>query len=349
MINYKNHLIDIQSTIKEALAKLDFLGLDAILFVVNAEHKLQGSLTDGDIRRGLLNGVAINELVSNVIQDNPAFLVKGKTDIYHLIDLRKNNFKIIPVIDDENTVINIVNFRYLRSYLPIDAIIMAGGRGQRLRPLTDTIPKPLLKIGDKSIMELNVDRLALFGVDDFWFSVKYLGNQIVDYFGDGKGKNREISYVWENEPLGTIGSVSKIDNFKHEHVLVTNSDILTNLDYEKFYLDFLENDADFSVLAIPYTVNIPYAVLETSNNNILDFKEKPTYTYHSNGGIYLMKRSMLSYIPKNTHFNATDLMEVLIAKNKKVVSYTSLCYWLDIGKHADFEKGKKDISQINFN
>jgi dTDP-glucose pyrophosphorylase len=349
MINYRNHIIDNQATIKEALSKLNFLALDAILFVVDAEEKLQGALTDGDVRRGLLKGITIDDPITNIIEDNPAFIIKEKKNIHKLIDFRKNNFKIIPVVDNENKVINVVNFRFMRSYLPIDAIIMAGGRGKRLEPLTDTIPKPLIEVGNKCIMEHNVDRLALYGIDDFWFSVNYLGNQIINHFGDGKDKNHEIFYVTEDKPLGTIGAVSKIDNLKHEHVLLTNSDILTNLDYEKFYLDFLKRDADLSVLTIPYNVNIPYAILETSNNNILDFKEKPTYTYFSNGGIYLIKRSMLSYIPKNTHFNTTDLMQVLISKNKKVVSYPSSCYWLDIGQHADLEKAKKDISQINFN
>jgi CBS domain-containing protein len=298
MINYRKHLITSKTPIKEALQKLDILARDAILFVVDTNDKLIGSLTDGDVRRGLLKGVTIDEDVGEIMQQNPRFIRKGSRDIYKIIKLRSQNFRIIPVIDTEDKVITIVNFRNLRSYLPIDAIIMAGGRGQRLKPLTDITPKPLLKVGDKSIMEHNVDRLALYGIDDFWFSVKYLGNQIVDYFGDGKDKNRSIQYVWEDEPLGTIGAASKIDDFKHEQVLVSNSDILTNLDYEAFYLDFLEKDADFAVVTIPYNVSIPYAVLETSNGHVLNFKEKPTYTYYSNGGIYLMKRAMLEYIPK---------------------------------------------------
>ena len=348
MINYKEHLITSETPIREALQKLDILARDAILFVVDTEDKLIGSLTDGDVRRGLIKGVTIDEAVEKIIQQNPRFIRKGARDIHKTIELRRQNFTIIPVIDTANKVVNIVNFRNLRSYLPIDAIIMAGGRGQRLKPLTDTIPKPLLKVGDKSIMEHNVDRLALYGIEDFWISVNYLGDQIVDYFGDGKDKNRSIQYVWEDEPLGTIGSASKIDNFKHEHVLVSNSDILTNLDYEAFYLDFLEKDADFAVATIPYNVSIPYAVMETSNGHVLNFKEKPTYTYYSNGGIYLMKRSVLEYIPKGRHFNATDLMEKLIKENRKVVSYPLVGYWLDVGKHEDFEKAQNDINTIKF-
>jgi dTDP-glucose pyrophosphorylase len=348
MLNYRNHLITAGTSIREVLKRLDVLASDAIVFVVDEDDKLKGSLTDGDVRRGLLKGVTIDESVNLIIQEHPRFIRKGARDVHQIIEYRSKNFRIIPVVDAEDRVVNIVNFRHMRSYLPIDAIIMAGGRGQRLKPLTDSTPKPLLKVGDKSIMEHNVDRLAMYGIDDFWFSVNYLGNQIVDYFGDGKEKNRSIHYVWEDQPLGTIGSVSKIDNFEHEHVLISNSDVLTNLDYEAFYMDFLSKDADFAVVTIPYNVSIPYAVLETSNGHVLDFKEKPTYTYYSNGGIYLMKRSVLDFIPKNTHFNATDLMEKLIAENKKVVSYPLVGYWLDVGKHEDFEKAQKDINTIKF-
>ena len=348
MVNYTKHLILNNTPIRQALEKLDILASDAILFVVGIDGKLQGSLTDGDVRRGLIKGITIEQSVSEIIQDHPKFIRKGARDIQQITAYRAKNFSVIPVIDEDDKVINIVNFRYMRSYLPVDAVIMAGGRGQRLRPLTDTTPKPLLKVGDKSIMEHNVDRLALYGIDDFWFSVKYLGEQIVEYFGDGKDKNRSIKYVWEDEPLGTIGSASKIDDFRHEHVLVSNSDILTNLDYEAFYLDFLDKDADIAVATIPYNVSIPYAVLETSNSHVLSFKEKPTYTYYSNGGIYLMKRSVLDYIPKNEHFNATDLLERLIKENKKVISYPLVGYWLDVGKHEDFEKAQSDINTIKF-
>jgi len=241
-----------------------------------------------------------------------------------------------------------LSYLLIRSYLPVDAVIMAGGKGTRLRPLTKNTPKPLLKVGPKPIMEHNLDRLALYGIDDFWISVKYLGNQIEDFFGDGSKKSISLKYVWEDKPLGTIGAVSKIDDFSHDYVLLTNSDLLTNLDYEHFFLDFKKNDADLAVVTIPYQVNVPYAVLETSNGHVINFKEKPTYTYYSNGGIYLIKKTALGYLPKEGFFNATDLMEKLIEEGKKVISYPLSGYWLDIGKHEDFEKAQRDLEQIKF-
>jgi NDP-sugar pyrophosphorylase family protein len=232
--------------------------------------------------------------------------------------------------------------------LPIDAVIMAGGRGQRLKPLTDKTPKPLLKVGNKPIMEHNLNRLAMYGIDDFWVSLKYLGEQIEAYFGTGKQKNINIEYVWENESLGTIGAVGRIENFKHNYVLVTNSDLLTNIDYEQFFLEFIKEDADLAVLTIPYQVAIPYAVLEIQKGEVKSLKEKPTYTFFSNGGIYLMKKEITRLIPHNKFYNATDFIEEMIRQNKKIISFPFSGYWLDIGKYEDFEKAQTDIDNIKF-
>jgi NDP-sugar pyrophosphorylase family protein len=225
---------------------------------------------------------------------------------------------------------------------------MAGGRGQRLSPLTDKTPKPLLKVGEKSIIEHNLDRLCFFGIDDYWISINYLGNQIENKIGTGENRNVKINYVNEDMPLGTIGAISKIKKFNHEYVLVTNSDILTNLDYENFFIEFLKSNADMGVVTIPYYVKVPYAVLETKNGLIKNFKEKPTYTYYSNGGIYLFKKEVLELIPENTFYNTTDLMEFLIKSRRKIYSYPFIGYWLDMGNHEDYIKANQEIKNIKF-
>ncbi len=348
MRHYKEHLINKSVTIKDSLSRLELLTTDAVLFVTDDNDILLGSMTDGDVRRALLKNVELTAQVADIIQPNPKFINKDSYDLQKVIEYKNNNYKIIPIVNKDGKIINVINFRFLKSYLPLDAIIMAGGKGSRLAPLTDNTPKPLLKVGDKPIMEHNIDRLSLFGIDDFWVSIKYLGEQIKEYFKDGSEKNVRIQYISENQPLGTIGAVASIDDFKHDHVLVMNSDLLTNLNYEHFYLDFLKKDADISILSIPYEVEIPYAVLEMKDNVVSDFKEKPTYTYYSNGGIYLIKKEIIQLIPKGSFFNATDLIEEVLRLNKKVISYSSPTYWLDIGKHADFEKAQRDINQIQF-
>lgn len=345
---YKKHLLRKGSTIREALARLNILAKDAIIFVVTDDGKLVGSLTDGDVRRGLLKGLTIENTVDDVIQPSPRFIRKGERNIDKVIEYREKNYRVIPILDKNDVVINVINFRKLKSYLPVDSVIMAGGQGKRLRPLTDTMPKPLLKVGDKSILEHNLDHLTAFGINDFWISINYLGEQIESYFGKGEDKNINIKYLREKKPLGTIGAISKIKNFQHEYILVTNSDLLTNLNYEHFFQDFLKQDADFAVLTIPYQISVPYAVLKTSNRHVIDLKEKPTYTYYSNGGVYFIKINILDFIPKNTFYNTTDLMEDLIKRNKKIISYPWQGYWLDIGNHEDLKKAKRDIKRISF-
>jgi dTDP-glucose pyrophosphorylase len=347
MSNYRRHLIISGSLIKQALVQLDELSKDAILFVVDNNQKLIGSLTDGDIRRGLIKGISIENKIDDIIQENPRVIKKGDSDIGKVIEFRDNHYRIIPIVDIEDKVINVINFRQLRSYLPLDAVIMAGGKGQRLLPLTESTPKPLLFVGDKPIIERNIDRLALYGIHDFWISINYLGDQVQSYFDDGSNKNISIKYVKEDKPLGTIGAVSLISDFKHDYVLITNSDILTNIDYEHFFLDFINAKADMAIVTIPYNVNIPYAVLETNEGQVLSFKEKPTFTYYSNGGIYLVKRQLLEYLPLNEFYNATDLISKLINLKMKVYSYPLTEYWLDIGNHDDFKKAQEDIKHID--
>lgn len=347
MRNYKEYLINATDTLLVALKQLNVLGADGILFVTDSTNKLIGSLTDGDVRRGFLSGFTVDDLVTRFIQNEPKYIIESAYTINEIIEYRNTHYRIIPVLNKEHIIIDIINFRYNKSYLPVDAIIMAGGRGQRLSPITDTIPKPLIIIGGKPIIEHNVDRLISYGITNICVSIRYLGHQIKEYFNN-KPKSGDITFVEEDIPLGTIGAASKIKHLKNDYVLVMNSDILTNIDYEDFYRDAINHHADLAIVSIPYTVNIPYAVLEMNGNEIKDFKEKPTYTYFSNGGIYLIKRELLEFIPTDQFYDATDLMQYLIHKGKKVISYSMLDYWLDIGKHEDYNKAKEDIKHIKF-
>ncbi len=232
---YKKHLILSGTKIKDALILLEKLTQDSILFVINNKEILLGTISDGDVRRALIKGITIETQVNSIMEKNPKFITKGENNIQDIIEYRKENYRIVPVLNKNRKIISIINFRKIKSYLPIDAVIMAGGRGKRLKPLTNNTPKPLLKVGGKSILEHNIDRLALFGIDDFWISLNYLGEQIQNHIGDGNKRNININYVWEKKPKGTIGAVSQIKNFQHDYILITNSDLLTNIDYETFF------------------------------------------------------------------------------------------------------------------
>lgn len=325
---------------------IDTLASDGVLFVIDENNELYGSVTDGDIRRGFLNGLNLDSAISHFCERNPKVLRKDQFSIRQVIEFREKNYKIIPVLNQKNHIIDLINFRYVQSYLPIDVIIMAGGRGQRLSPLTDAIPKPLLNVGDKPIIEHNVDRLINYGVKNIWITIKYLGDQLIAYFGNGESKKINIEYEREIEALGTVGAVSNIQGLTHDYVLITNSDLLTNIDYEDFFCTLLDTDADVCIATVPYTVNIPYAIFETEGTQILDLKEKPSYVYFANAGIYLIKRNVIDLIPKGLYYNATDLIEKCLRIGLKVQSYPIHGYWLDIGKMDDYKKAQEDIHHI---
>lgn len=345
-MDYK-HLIQKENSVREALIKLDELASDAILFIVDESNKLIGSLTDGDLRRGFIKGLGFENSILEFVQANPKFVYDDEFDQSKLEEFKSRNFKIIPILNKDHQIVDILNFKTRTTLLPVDAVLMAGGEGKRLRPLTENTPKPLLKVGDKPIIEYNIDRLAKVGVENIYLSINYLGEQLEDYFQDGAAKQLKIKYIREDKPLGTIGSVLLVDDFEHDEILVMNSDLLTNIDFEDFYKMFKNSDADMAVAATTYSVDVPYAVLETDEGQrVKSLKEKPKYNYFSNAGIYLLKKEVLNMIPKGSFFDITDLMERILEMNLNLVTYPINGYWLDIGKHEDFKKAQEDIKHI---
>lgn len=346
MKDFYNNLIQGDQPLKVALEKLNTVPDALTLFVVDNDDRLIGTLTDGDIRRGLVEGKLIGQKISDFMNRHFRFLQKNKYTLAEIDTLKQKGIKLLPLLDADNRICKIIDLKSTKTLLPVQAIIMAGGRGERLKPLTDSVPKPLLKVGNKPIIEHNIDRLIEYGVDNYNISIRYLGNMLEDYFGDGSQKGVSISYIHETDPLGTIGAVSLIKAFEFDYVIIMNSDLLTNIDFEDFFRVFTAADADMAVASIPYNVTVPYAVLQTDGDYISSFKEKPTFTYYSNGGIYLVKREALNRIPANTHYNATDLIEEIIKTTNKVIHYPFFGYWLDIGKHEDFKKAQEDIKHV---
>jgi dTDP-glucose pyrophosphorylase len=344
----KKHIIYQNQSVREALISLDQLASDAILFVANEDLKLIGSLTDGDLRRGFIRGLGFEDSILSFVQGNPKFIYEDEYEPNKIEGFKNKNLKIIPVLSREDKIVDILNFRTKSALIPADAILMAGGEGKRLRPLTENTPKPLLIVGDKPIIEYNIDRLINFGIKKINLSINYLGEQLVDYFKDGTSKGIEISYVKEDKPLGTIGSVLLVENFYNDDIIVMNSDLLTNIDFSDFFKAYKESDADMAVATTSYHVDVPYAVLEVEDDGtvVKSLKEKPRYTYYSNAGIYIMKKKLLKMIPENEFYDITDLMDRVLEMNLKLITYPINGYWLDVGKHEDFKKAQEDIKHI---
>jgi dTDP-glucose pyrophosphorylase len=349
MDNNLKYTIGEDSTIRNGLERIDTIGENnAVLFVISANQKLIGTVTDGDIRRGLIKNANLEDPLSSIANQSFRKIVDGEVEFEYIQECKSKGIFILPNVTAEGFFLGCIDINKYKTSLPLHVVLMAGGKGERLMPLTKTTPKPMLHIGQKPIIEHNIDRLISFGIKHFSISINYLGNVISDYFKDGSEKGVHIDYLKESKPLGTLGSLSLAKGFSQDHILVMNSDLLTNIDFEDFYKMFLAEEAEMAVATVPYHIDLPYAVMEIDGNKVLSFKEKPRYTYFANAGIYIINKTQLELIPHNKFYNATDLMDVSIRNNKRLVNYPIYGYWLDIGGHETFKKAQQDVKHLEF-
>ena len=341
------YIISQTATIKDALVALNKITADTqSLLVLSDEEKLVGTLTDGDIRRGLISGASLSDSVTIVMHRDFKYILESEFDVAHLKEFRDKQILFIPVLDNDFHIIEVINLKKYKSHLPIDAVLMAGGKGERLRPLTEKTPKPLLKVGDKCIIDHNVDRLMSYGINHVSVTINYLGEQLEEHYAEPRNGVQVRTF---REPifLGTIGSIKFVETFYNDTILVMNSDIFTNIDYEDFFLHFKIHNAEMSVAAVPYNVSIPYGILDLDGRNIKGLLEKPKYNYYANAGIYLIKKSALDEIPEGEFFNATDLIEKLIVQGKSVIRYPLNGTWIDIGNPQEYAKANDLVKHIN--
>lgn len=343
----KNHTISQNITLLEALSRIcDLAPEPLVLFVVDHDDKMVGTLTDGDSRRALIGGASVNDTIEKIMHRNFNYMrVEKIGDVKEIKRQKELKMTLVPVLDRENHIVDVINLERFKTRLPIDAVLMAGGKGERLRPLTEKTPKPLLPVGDKAIIDHNIDRLISYGVQHISVTVNYLKEQIENHFAQPHN-GIQVQTVREPKYLGTIGSIKFVKEFYNDTVLVMNSDLFTNINYEDFYLHFKEHDAVMSVAAVPYTVSVPYGIFDLEGREIQGLIEKPTYNYYANAGIYLIKRRALDEIPDDTFFNATDLIERLIAEGKKVIRFPLNGTWIDIGNPQEYQKANELVKHL---
>lgn len=343
----KNHIISKDITLLEALSAINTLYPDPlVLFVVDEKERMVGTLTDGDSRRALIAGASVNDKAEKIMHRNYKYMrAEDTTNVKEIRHQKEMLMKLVPILDEDNHIIDILDLEKYRTRLPVDAVMMAGGKGERLRPLTEKTPKPLLPVGNKAIIDHNVDRLISFGVQHISVTVNYLKEQIEEHYKEPRN-GVQIKTVREPMYLGTIGSIKFVPEFYNDTILLMNSDVFTNIDYEDFFLHFQQHDAEMSVAAIPYNVSIPYGILDLEGRNIHGLLEKPKYTYYANAGIYLIKRRALDEIPDNTFFNATDLVEKLISEGKSVIRYPLNGTWIDIGNPQEYQKAMDLVKHL---
>lgn len=341
------YIIHHDQTLLDALKQINVIWTGPlVLFVIDDNERMVGTLTDGDARRALTSGASVQDKISAIMNTKFKFIREGEGEIVaELHKQREMKMRLVPVLRKDNTISEVINLEEYITKLPIDVVLMAGGKGERLRPLTEKTPKPLLPVGDKAIIDHNIDRLISYGVKHVNVTVNYLGEQLEEHFSRPHN-GVQVQTVREPKHLGTIGGIRFVKEFYNDTILVMNSDLFTNINYEDFYLHFKEHNADMSVAAVPYTISVPYGIFNLEGREIHGLIEKPTYNYYANAGIYLVKKKTIEEIPDDTFFNATDLIEKLIAERKKVIRFPLNGTWIDIGNPQEYQKANELVNHI---
>jgi dTDP-glucose pyrophosphorylase/predicted transcriptional regulator len=331
------------ASITDAIARLDKAGTGALV-LCTAGRKLFGLLTDGDIRRAILHGIPMETACETIASRNPvtAQCSISPTQALHLMN--QHDINHLPLVDDEE---NLLEFRLrkdliIEEKLSLSAVIMAGGFGKRLLPLTEQVPKPMLPVGDRPLLELTIEQLRRSGIRDVSLTTHYLPENIVNHFGNGEAFGVNLSYVKEDHPLGTAGGL-KLMKEADGTFLVINGDILTGVSFQEMLNYHHKYGAKITVGVRKYEVQVPFGVVECEDVRITQLKEKPTMTFFVNAGMYLLEPSACDYIPEGQRFDMTDLIQKLLEAGRPVVSFPIVEYWLDVGRLEDYKQAQEDI------
>ena len=345
----KEILIQNNLSLREVINKLNELGTKTLV-VADNNNKLLGTISDGDIRRAIINGNSLDESIENIFNKNPKYVIENQysVDYLHRIFLQEK-YDLMPLLDKNKSIKKIIFIEDLLSNLKpvklasqdMEVIIIAGGYGKRLLPLTQDTPKPMIKIVDSSMIEVVIENFKKYGFFNFTISVNYLSEKITSHLGDGSKLGTNIEYINEKEPLGTAGSLALKNKLEdNQSYIVTNSDVLIDLDFRDLVKHHEQTNADITICTKFHEINIPYGVVN-SKETVQSIEEKPNKTYWVNSGLYILKSEVIKDIKLNQHLDMTDLITKQIANGAKVVSFPVLGYWKDVGHKDQLEEARK--------
>lgn len=334
-------------TMRATLKKLDESALQ-IALIVDSKNKLLGVVTDGDIRRAILRNDSLEKRVAEIMITQPVTIHCNMPRRGILAMMQEKNLQNVPVVDEDNRVVDIVSLQKLmyKKRQENKVVLMVGGLGTRLKPLTNECPKPLLKIGNKPILETILENFIEAGFYQFYFAVNYKSDMIKTYFGDGSQFGVQISYLHEKKRMGTAGALGLLPETMKLPVIVMNGDILTKVDFGKL-LDYHEEKAAWATMAVrEYNYQIPYGVINFKAGKIIDIKEKPEQSCFVNAGIYVLSPQAIDKVDGKNFFDMPDLFNAIIGEGNPTAAFPICEYWLDIGKFDDFEKAQNDFESI---
>jgi len=347
MKNVDKIKLSVNSKVQDALKIID-VGAMQIALVLDAEKKLVGTITDGDIRRGLLNGLTLNDSIETIIHRNPTVcsVNDSKEDILK-VAVEKKIYQV-PIVDVDGVLIGIDEVDELLKPIEHDnkVVLMVGGLGTRLRPLTNDLPKPLLEVGNRPLLETIIANFSKCGFRNIILSVNYKSQMIQDYFGDGSAFGVDIEYIQEEHRMGTAGALSLMKKTLTEPFFVMNGDLLTNVNFEHMLEYHLSNNALATMGVREYDFQVPYGVVNLDEHRITSIEEKPVQKFFVSAGIYILSSEALKYIPNNVFYDMPTLFESMISDKKKTISFPIREYWLDIGRLSDFEQANSEYHRF---
>ena len=349
MHNWKNTILKMTDTMEVAVKILNQESL-RIVMVVDDEERLIGSITDGDIRRGLIRQLPMNTALAEIMHKNPIVSLAGDDKSNILRKMKELDLLQIPIVDSDGRVTGLETFQNLLEKKKFNnpVFLMAGGFGKRLAPLTNNTPKPLLKVGDKPILENVINQFIDAGFYNFYISTHYRAEMVQEYFGDGSNLNVSIRYIYENEPLGTAGSLGLLpDNLPKLPILMMNGDLLTKVDFKELLRFHLQEGEDVTMCVREYDFQIPYGVVETDGKHVTSIEEKPVHRFFVNAGIYVLNPSMLDMVDGKSYLDMPKLLEQKMRESGKISMFPVHEYWLDIGQIKQFDQAQRDVSQLS--
>lgn len=342
--------INPESSIRDAIACIDSTR-HGIVLVVDVDRRLVGTVTDGDVRRALLANIDLAQPVAVLLgrktgsrYAQPITARIGAGGAVYLNVLRQNSILHLPIVDDDQRVVGLVTLDEFvpTPILPLQALIMAGGKGSRLRPLTEEVPKPMLLVGDRPLMEIIIQQLRDAGIKRVHVTTHHKSEKITKYFGDGRNFGVEMTYVAEDRPLGTAGALGLM-GVPQQTLLVINGDILTQVDFHAMLAFHREHQSDLTMAVRKYDIQVPFGVVECDGASVLRLTEKPLLNFFVNAGIYLLEPVVYQYFPNGKRFDMTDLIQRLLEERRRVVSFPVREYWLDIGQVEDYKQALADV------
>jgi len=349
-VELEQYLVFPECSIREVMVSID-RNSGGIVFVVDQKRCLVGSISDGDVRRAILKGIQLDVPIKHLLDEGakvdrrPVAAQNGTTGAELLRMMNEHSVRQIPIVNAEWQVLDIAFLSDLvKDYeLPLRAVIMAGGYGVRLRPLTDELPKPMLPVGGQPLLQHTIEQLKKSGFSRVDLTTHYKANVIADHFGDGRDFGLQIEYIHEDSPLGTAGALREVEGCDGP-LLVMNGDILTQLNFRALMDYHRDHKAFLTVGVRQYQVQVPYGVIECDGTAVTGISEKPKLSFFVNAGIYLLDPRARNYIPGGQRFDMTDLMQRLVQEGCPVVSFPIVEYWLDIGSPLDYEQAKQDAT-----